>query len=140
MAPSTRHATCVAFENDGILICGASGTGKSALALQLMALGATLVADDQVGLHVDGNALIATCPASIVGRIEARGVGILNAESRTQAEVALVVDLDQREDKRLPDRHDITILGCVIPLLRGVEGIHLAPAIAQMIRAGRSKP
>ncbi len=42
------HASCVAFGGAGVLILGPSGSGKSALALALMGLGAALVADDRV--------------------------------------------------------------------------------------------
>jgi len=47
-ATTTIHASCVAVDGKGLLITGASGSGKSALALQLMAFGAHLIADDRV--------------------------------------------------------------------------------------------
>ena len=87
------HATCVAVEGRGVLICGPSGAGKSALGLQLMALGARLVADDQVALSRRDGALWAACPPTIRGMIEARGVGLLNADPVEGAEVVLAVDL-----------------------------------------------
>ena len=46
--PDTIHASAVALGPVGLLIMGASGSGKSSLALELMARGAKLVADDQV--------------------------------------------------------------------------------------------
>ena len=73
------HATAVAVDDQAVLIEGASGSGKSALALTLMAFGAVLVADDRVLLQIAGGNLIATPPATIAGRIEARGMGILKA-------------------------------------------------------------
>ena len=45
------HASCVSYENHAVLILGPSGIGKSSLALQLMALGAVLVADDKTCLR-----------------------------------------------------------------------------------------
>jgi len=42
------HATAVAFDQKAVVITGPSGAGKSSLALQMMAFGADLVADDQV--------------------------------------------------------------------------------------------
>ena len=42
------HASCIAVHGRGVLILGPSGAGKSSLALQLMALGADLVADDMI--------------------------------------------------------------------------------------------
>ncbi|MFL4469945.1 HPr kinase/phosphorylase [Tateyamaria armeniaca] len=68
MAEQTRlHATSVAFEGKGVLITGASGRGKSSLALQLMALGCTLVSDDQTELIRKDNAIWAAAPAPIRG-------------------------------------------------------------------------
>ena len=52
MAPLRLHASCVALDpGRAVLILGPSGAGKSRLALGLMALGAHLVADDQVELR-----------------------------------------------------------------------------------------
>ena len=49
------HASCVARDGRAVLIRGASGSGKSGLALQLMALGAGLVADDRTRLWREGD-------------------------------------------------------------------------------------
>jgi len=43
-----KHASCVDFDGKGVLILGASGSGKSSLALACMSLGARLVGDDYV--------------------------------------------------------------------------------------------
>lgn len=139
MQPAPYHATCVAVGDKGVLITGAAGTGKSTLALQLMAYGAQLVADDRVLLKADGNALIASCPPTLQGLIEARNVGILNADPAPQAQIHLVVDLDTSEPDRIPPRREVTLLGCDIPLLHGADTIHLASAILQWMRAGRSE-
>ena len=79
-SPVLLHASCVAISGRGVLIIGPSGSGKSALALQLMAFGASLVADDQTELTVQGGTLIARCPPTMSGLIEARGLGILRAQ------------------------------------------------------------
>ena len=73
------HASCVAWEDRAVLITGSSGSGKSSLALSLMAYGCALVADDQTMLHRQHNALIPKAPDTIRGQVEARGIGILNA-------------------------------------------------------------
>jgi len=138
--PGIWHASCVAFADGGVLIMGASGAGKSGLALQLMALGAVLVADDRVIVTEREGAVRASCPDTIRGRIEARFVGILNAETQAEARIVLAVDLDQRETMRLPPRRSVRINQYDIPLLYGSENLHLAAAIAQMVRAGRSDP
>lgn len=133
------HASCVAVGDQAVLIIGASGAGKSTLALELLALGGVLVADDRVILTAKGAALIAQAPATVAGLIEARGVGVLNAAYQDTARVTLVIDLDTKEPDRIPIRRQVTILGCDIPLLYRSKSIHLAPAILQWMRAGRSE-
>jgi len=137
-APELHHASCVALHGRGLLITGASGAGKSGLALRLMALGAQLVADDQVQLHRAGRALQARCPDRIAGLIEARGVGLLRADHLAEVPLALVVDLDRHEPDRLPPRREIVLLGCPLPLVLGRDAHHLAPALLQYLRAGRA--
>ena len=44
----TIHASCVAIEGHGLLICGGSGAGKTALLVELLRRGAQFVADDGV--------------------------------------------------------------------------------------------
>lgn len=135
--PDTRHATCVAWDGQAVLITGASGAGKSGLGLALLALGCTLVADDRVHLTAD-DGLWAHCPDTITGLIEARGVGILNAHYDKHARVVLAVDLDRYETERLPQRRFFTVLGCDVPLIYKVDAPHFAPAIVQILKAGWS--
>ena len=73
------HATTVQLGAHGVLIIGPSGSGKSDLALRLIGEGALLVSDDQTRLTLKDGRLIATAPATIAGRIEARGIGIQRA-------------------------------------------------------------
>ncbi|SEW46426.1 Hpr(Ser) kinase/phosphatase [Cognatiyoonia koreensis] len=136
---SPLHATCVAVGGAGVLITGASGSGKSNLALQMLALGAVLVADDRVLLTETDGHLMATCPPTLVGLIEARGIGILNAQSCAGAPVRLAVDLSTVETERIPPRREVTLLGVHIPLFHRASDIHLASAILQFMRAGRSE-
>lgn len=125
------------LDGAAVLILGAAGSGKSTLALELMAYGATLVADDRVLLTVEQGQLTARCPPAIQGMIEARGVGILNAAHVSHSQVVLAVDLDQQEVARLPPRRLVTFLGVALPLLHRVNQAHFAPAILQYLRAGR---
>ena len=96
------HASCVAINGRGVLILGPSGAGKSALALQLIALGATLVADDRTDVTRHGEQVIASVPDTIGGLIEARYVGILRVEDHGPVPLGLVVDLAHTEHQRLP--------------------------------------
>ena len=136
--PEFLHASCVAWDGKAILIKGKSGSGKSGMALHLMALGCVLVADDRTNLSRKDKHLIATCPLTLSGLIEARGIGILNARPLPAAEVALVVDLDQTETERLPQRRIITVLGCDLPLIWRSDHAHFVPAILQILKSGWS--
>lgn len=132
-----RHASCVAVEGRGLLILGPSGSGKSSLALQMMALGAQLVSDDQVDLNSEEGALSATAPDRLKGMIEARGIGILGADPIDTARIVLAVDLAEGEPDRLPPFREITILGCPIPLVLGRGAHHLSYALFQYLKGGR---
>lgn len=133
----TLHATCVAVDGRGCLITGPSGSGKSSLALQLMALGARLVADDRVILSAHGDALRATCPAPIRGMIEARGLGLLNADPLDAADIALAVDLAGTAPDRLPPHHEVTYLGRTVTLVHGHQRPHFPAALLLYLRQGR---
>lgn len=132
------HATCVAWDDRAVLIIGASGVGKSGLALTLMAFGCTLVADDRVSLQLREEAVYARCPGKITGLIEARGLGILKAEHVPDAQVVLAVDMDQRETERLPQRRYLSLLDCNLPLIYRVDAPHFASGIMQILKAGWS--
>lgn len=130
------HATTVALNGRAVLLTGASGAGKSSLALRLITLGAWLVADDQTLLSVQGHRLIAKSPDTIAGMIEARGVGLLRAPVSPPAEVMFAVDLEQEESKRLPDPHHFKALGITLPCLHRIDQPHFPDAILLCLREG----
>ncbi len=134
---TTLHATTVALNGRGMLIVGPSGSGKSALALRLMSLGARLVADDRTAVSRQGETLVAQCPPAGRGLIEARGVGLLRADPCDAADLALVVDLSQTEADRLPPVRHITILGVSLPLVHKSAHSHFADAMMLYLRHGR---
>lgn len=139
-ATATLHASCVAYHGRGVLILGASGRGKSALALQLMAYGAELIADDRTDINATEGVLHAASPPALTGLIEARGVGLLNAEHVQSAEVVLAVDLDTSETARLPVVHGMNVAGVLIPCLHKVDSAYFPAAILQYLKAGRRDP
>ena len=139
--PLTLHATTVAIAGRGLLILGPSGSGKSGLALQLMALGATLVADDRTILsHGAEGGLVATCPPAIRGLVEARGMGLLRATPLDAVTLAAAVDLGQSEAQRLPAPARIAILGRPLPLLRKIETAYFAAALLHYMKEGPAEP
>lgn len=96
------HGSCVSRNGDAVLFIGPSGSGKSDLVLRLLSRGFELVADDQVDIR-NG---IASSPAHLAGLLEARGLGIVRLPYRTEARLALIVELDGRADRMpLPYQH-----------------------------------
>jgi HPr kinase/phosphorylase len=117
MAASPRvaiHATSVvlgeaaapfgAALDAGVLLLGAPGSGKSDVALRLIAMGARLIADDQTALFVEDGRLFAEAPPSLHGQIEIRGAGIVKLNAAGPALVVLAVYLEpERAIERLPE-------------------------------------
>jgi serine kinase of HPr protein (carbohydrate metabolism regulator) len=122
------HGTCVAFGRRGALLRGSPGAGKSDLALRFLALPAEgeatplLVADDQVVIAAAaGGALVATPPPALAGKIEVRGLGIMEVPFLAEAELVLVCDLVSGNDvPRMPPEacERTTIAGVAVPSLK----------------------
>ena len=108
------HATCIALNNRGILLTGASGSGKSDLALRMiLEKGAVLVADDRTDIRRGANRPVASCPETIKGLLEVRGVGIVTPPAQAETEVFLVAELvsSLAEIERLPAPETTLICG-----------------------------
>ena len=137
--PRVLHATGVCVAGTGAMIIGPSGTGKSSLALQMMALGAGLVSDDLTQISQRGSALCISSPAErgAAFRIEARGLGILNAPSAGEAKLACIVDLTALETARLPEQRLISVAGHPVPILRRVDSPAFPAMLVQFLRHGR---
>ncbi len=106
------HATAVAIDGRAVLLLGASGSGKSDLALRLIDRGAKLIADDQTRLRRREEALIASAPSEIKGLIEVRGLGIVAVPTLAEAPVRLAVELVRSEAvERLPEPDWAEFLG-----------------------------
>lgn len=110
----TVHAGAVAIAGRAVLIAGASGSGKSDLALRLIDRGARLVSDDYTLIEAKDGRLLACAPATTAGRIEVRGVGIVEMDALSDVPVCLFVDLDA-EPERLPEPRTRSFLGIAVP-------------------------
>lgn len=117
LSSETVHATCVAVDARAVLISGPSGAGKSDLALRLIDRGFTLVSDDQTLVRKSGERLLATAPAAIAGKLEIRGIGIVDMETVNDVPICLVVDLTS-DIRRMPDdSRERSVLGTPLPLI-----------------------
>jgi serine kinase of HPr protein (carbohydrate metabolism regulator) len=114
----TLHATSVAIGGRAVLLCGASGMGKSDLALRLIDRGAILVSDDYTLLKwVDGR-LEATAPQTITGKMEVRGLGLVDMPCVDYARVALIIELSDSIDRMPEDPEERLIVGARVPVVR----------------------
>ena len=117
LSAETVHASTVATDGRAVVIMGPSGSGKSDLALRLLDRGFTLVCDDQTVVRKDGERLVASAPANIAGKLEIRGIGIVDMETVKDVPVALLVELTS-EIQRLPDEsRERPLLGVKLPLI-----------------------
>ncbi|KXF79224.1 hypothetical protein ATN84_05740 [Paramesorhizobium deserti] len=119
------HATSFLVADHGVLITGASGAGKSALALALIAgqrtagRFAALVSDDRTILRAVNGRLLASAPETLAGGIEVRGAGLFGMAHEKAAVIHLLVDLVPPEEAvRYPDSVQRTLCGVPLPLLR----------------------
>lgn len=116
-AAGSVHATALILGEAGVLIRGPSGSGKSGLALTLLALAghrglfAALIGDDRVHLRVNGRRILASGAPNVRGLIERRGHGIVRAPTKSCAVVRLVVDLSlgRERNPRLPDDNSLKV-------------------------------
>ncbi|KQU55615.1 aldolase [Sphingomonas sp. Leaf339] len=106
----TLHASTVAIDGRAVMIEGPSGAGKSDLALRLIDRGAILVSDDYTLVTASDDGLIASAPPTIAGRIEVRGLGIIDLPAMAAAPVALLVSLFG-ELERMPEPTSRVIAG-----------------------------
>ncbi|MBW0007359.1 MAG: HPr kinase/phosphatase C-terminal domain-containing protein [Sphingomonas sp.] len=118
LSAETLHCSTVAQDGRAVLITGPSGSGKSDLTLRLIDRGYDLVSDDQTVIKKDGERIIASAPPTIAGKLEVRGIGIVEMERVDSAPVALIVELTSSEIQRLPDdSRERPLLGIKVPLV-----------------------
>lgn len=107
---TTAHGVFLDVLGMGVLITGASGVGKSELALELISRGSGLVADDVIEFYRIGPETIeGRCPALLRDFLEVRGLGVLNirtvfgeAALRPRKNLKLIVHLDRPGPEQTP--------------------------------------
>ena len=118
LSAETLHASTVAIDGRAVLLTGPSGSGKSDLALRMLDRGFTLVSDDQTIVRKEGDRLLASAPPNIAGKLEIRGLGIVDVERVDNMPIALIVELTSSLIERLPDdSRERPILGVKLPLV-----------------------
>ena len=138
------HGTFLHVHGVGVLIQGAPGAGKSALALDLIARGHALVADDAVEFVRPAPAiLVGRSPAVIEGYLETRGLGVLDVRRmhgaravRSIARLDLVVKLEPGRRRALTAAERLRgrrgtrrVLGEPVPVLALGRGHNLAALV-----------
>ncbi len=121
-AAATVHASAALVGDHGVLIRGASASGKSSLLLALIMMDGArnaLAADDRVVLAAHHGRLVASAPRELAGLIEVRGQGILRRPHVSPVVIDLVVDLlPAPACPRLPDPDGhAEIAGIALPRL-----------------------
>ena len=109
LSSETIHVSSVAIDGRAVLIGGRSGAGKSDLALRLIDRGATLISDDYTFVRRAQTRALASAPERIAGKMEVRGVGIVDMETAQDVPIALYIDLSG-EPVRLPEGTDRLIV------------------------------
>jgi HPr kinase/phosphorylase len=138
------HATTISLNGGGVMIRGASGAGKSSLALAVLeTLGtglsaqmikASLVSDDQTELALLNGVVYASAPVPLEGLLEIRGQGLLTVDFLRNIPLCLVVELKpvvEIERMPHPDAMVTEILGVTLPCTAIDPG---GPAAASRLR------
>lgn len=124
------HGVLINVYGKGVLITGASGMGKSEIALELIRHGHILIADDRVDVKRTHGQLFGQPPALLAGMIEIRGIGIMSvtqmfgaSSTMSKSNIDFVIELEPWDDAKdylragIEPTEPYTILGLSIPKL-----------------------
>lgn len=138
LSSETIHASCVAIGDVAVLIEGKSGAGKSDLALRLIDRGARLVSDDYTILVRRKGALYAQAPANLAGKMEVRGIGIVEMDHVEDVPVSLIVAIEEEPPRMPPDERRRRFAGVelreiALPSLEPSSAIKVELALKQRL-------
>ena len=155
LAPrETRHGVLLDLYGIGVLIEGRSGIGKSECALDLIARGHRLVADDLVEVRrIASDRLLGSAPELLSEHLELRGVGIINIRDlfgvstiSGPKNIDLSIKLERWDEVKDVDRlgideRTVEILGVRVPhfLIPVGSGRNLATLVETAVRVHLSR-
>ncbi len=139
LTSETIHASCVARAGRALLISGPSGSGKSDLALRLIDRGAALVSDDYTVVTRDGDQLKARAPETIKGKIEVRGIGIVDMPCIIDVPVTLMIDLAQSPERFPEEGEERLIAGMLVPVM-GLSPFEASAVIKAELALSQAAP
>ena len=117
MVSKRIHGSSVALEDNGVLIIGSSGSGKSDLALRLIDSGGTLISDDQTLCLKKQNEIFLFSIAAIYGLLEIRNMGIIKVPYVENVKMKIIVSLVQKKTEQLYPKNKKRLLGLNFPHL-----------------------
>jgi serine kinase of HPr protein (carbohydrate metabolism regulator) len=120
------HATALVIGGKGVIVFGASGAGKTSLALEILRearrdkIDAQLVADDRVDVTLVEGRLQASAPVVLAGYVEVRGSGVHEIDHANSASLDLAVALVDAEtaERIAPAEPCEVAYGVFLPVLR----------------------
>jgi HPr kinase/phosphorylase len=115
---ATLHACALILNNQGVVIFGAAGAGKSSLLLELLKNFngfSCLIADDRLSLENVHGSLIATAAPALHGLIEVRGMGVFKMPFLHKACIDVVVELVETAQPRMIAPQFDIIAGISVP-------------------------
>jgi serine kinase of HPr protein (carbohydrate metabolism regulator) len=137
------HGTALLIGDRGLVVTGASGSGKTALALALVERFATpgrlcrLVGDDQLVVSGHDGRLVCRAPAALAGLAEVHGIGprSLRVETSMVADLVLRLVPAAAAERFQADTAE-TIAGCTLPRIDLAERNVIAalPVVACRLR------
>lgn len=123
----THHGVLMNVADQGVLIVGAAGSGKSSLALELLHHHHQLIADDCIEFQQQNSLIVGYCPPLLSGLLHQREIGLINVSKlfggsaiASHCPLAYVVRLDPEFCPGAilqPESAHYTILGQTFPQL-----------------------